>query len=54
MDVLANREWMYKRVLPDGVGLENTFYDGVETFISHACKLDLFKDEGTIRCPCDM
>jgi len=52
MDVPANRELVYKRVLPDGVGLENTFYEGVETFISLACKLDLFKNEGTIRCPC--
>ncbi|XP_045833662.1 uncharacterized protein LOC123924740 [Trifolium pratense] len=52
MDVPANREWMYNRVLPDGVGLTNTFYEGVEFFILHACGLDQFKNEGTIRCPC--
>jgi hypothetical protein len=52
MDVSAHREWMYNRVLPDGVGLKNTFYEGVEIFILHACQLDQFKNEGTIRCPC--
>jgi len=52
MDVSAHREWLYSRVLPDGVGLKNTFYEGVEIFILHACQLDQFKNEGTIRCPC--
>lgn len=52
MNVPAHREWMYKRVLPNRVGLEDSFYEGVETFVSHACRLDLFKDEGKIRCPC--
>jgi len=52
MDVSAHREWMYNRVLPDGVGPKNTFYEGVEIFILHACQLDQFKNEGTIRCPC--
>lgn len=52
MDVPAHREWMYNRVLPNRDGLENTFYEGVESFISHACGLVQFINEGTIRCPC--
>jgi hypothetical protein len=52
MDVPAHREWMYYRVLHNGVGLTNTFYEGVEIFILHTCGFDQFKIEGTIRCPC--
>ena len=52
MDVPGHREWMYDRVLPNRGGLTDAFYAGVETFISHACGLDQFLHEGTIRCPC--
>ena len=35
-----------------GVGLKHEFIDNVRYFFEHAMTLDIFKNNGLVRCPC--
>jgi len=35
-----------------GAGLKPEFIDGVRNFIEHTMTLDIFKNNGLVRCPC--
>ncbi|KAG5589982.1 hypothetical protein H5410_040496 [Solanum commersonii] len=35
-----------------GAGLKPEFIDGVRDFIEHTMNLDIFKNNGLVRCPC--
>ena len=44
--------WMYNMHYETGAGLEPEFIDGVRNFIEHTMTLDIFKNNGLVRCAC--
>ncbi|KAG5631995.1 hypothetical protein H5410_003712 [Solanum commersonii] len=49
---MDHRLWMYNMHYETGVGLKLEFIDGVRNFIEHTMTLDIFKNNGLVRCPC--
>uniref|UniRef100_M1C783 Transposase-associated domain-containing protein n=1 Tax=Solanum tuberosum TaxID=4113 RepID=M1C783_SOLTU len=43
---------MYNMHYETGAGLKPEFIDGVRNFIEHTMTLDIFKNNGLVRCPC--
>ena len=46
------RKWMHKRLIPRQRGLTYEFISGVKEFVSYACQLPTYVEEGIIKCPC--
>ncbi|KAG5579535.1 hypothetical protein H5410_050162 [Solanum commersonii] len=44
--------WMYNMHYETGASLKREFIDGVRDFIEHTMILDIFKNNGLVRCPC--
>ncbi|KAG5595354.1 hypothetical protein H5410_036586 [Solanum commersonii] len=49
---MDHRLLMYNMLYETGVGLKPEFIDGVRDFIEHTMTLDIFKNNGLVRCPC--
>ena len=49
---MDHRLWMYNMHYETGAGLKPEFIDGVRNFIEHTMTLDIFKNNGLVRCPC--
>ncbi|KAG5614999.1 hypothetical protein H5410_014823 [Solanum commersonii] len=49
---MDHRLWMYNMHYETGAGLKLEFIDGVRDFIDHTMTLDIFKNNGLVRCPC--
>ncbi|WMV58437.1 hypothetical protein MTR67_051822 [Solanum verrucosum] len=49
---MDHRLWMYNMHYETGAGLKPEFVDGVRDFIEHTMTLDIFKNNGLVRCPC--
>ncbi|KAG5591790.1 hypothetical protein H5410_042304 [Solanum commersonii] len=49
---MDHRLWMYNMHYETGAGLKPEFIDGVRNFIEHTMTLDIFKNNGLVRCLC--
>ncbi|KAG5595483.1 hypothetical protein H5410_036715 [Solanum commersonii] len=51
---MDHRLWMYNMHYETGAGLKPEFINGVRDFIEHTMTLDIFRNNGLVRCPCIM
>ncbi|KAG5600108.1 hypothetical protein H5410_031478 [Solanum commersonii] len=49
---MDHRLWMYNMHYETGAGLKCEFIDNVRNFIKYTMTLDIFKNNGLVRCPC--
>ncbi|KAG5575928.1 hypothetical protein H5410_056062 [Solanum commersonii] len=49
---MDHRLWIYNMQYEPGAGLKLEFIDGVRDFIEQTMTLDIFKNNGLVRCPC--
>ncbi|KAG5595113.1 hypothetical protein H5410_036345 [Solanum commersonii] len=50
---MDHRLWMYNMHYETVVGLKPEFIDGVRDFIENTMTLDIFMNNGLVRCPCN-
>jgi len=49
---MDHRLWMYNMHYETGAGLKPELIDGVRNFIENTMTLDIFKNNGLVRCTC--